>query len=397
MLICTFQLIDDPSVNLACPHQDIYQVYGVPAFNLPDRVLSCPADIINIDGHRVLRPVLSFQDMPHMITKYRNRVQSRLLQIGNTVFSLVPLTEIFSDAQKALIFEAETKLRRSDLKPDKMNFQAAQRLFSPEVSSALLRLSPPTLERAALLQFLRIGHYLMTSFLDPSLHPNERMYRVFYARFALEAWHADLQQRANVLQPAELFVSANLFDCVKLNSEQLLIFTLWLCDYPRLRATTPYAPWVFWSQYAEKLFRSTRADTHGNNNFNFAEFLRSIARNDAAQLLLAANPAFSVGPSHKKHFRLDELCKKAFPLPDDVTGVTLLAAVRHALADVLADLASFKVSFPLDTPAQSPFADIHVSCHPDSDDDDDSDASLIDAVQGVRCPCLCSRSTYTLE
>lgn len=63
---------------------------------------------------------------------------------------------------------------------------------------------------------------------------------MFLTRFSLLLWRSDLNNRG---VPKECSVSSNLLDCVMIDSDVLLVYTMWLLEYPDLRATLPYAPW----------------------------------------------------------------------------------------------------------------------------------------------------------
>lgn len=95
-------------------------------------------------------PNFCIQDSVHVMAKFKSRLQKTLC-IGDTTISSVPLYAAFETPRAALILEAETKLRRGDLHADKMDFHAAERLFSEKVIAALTRASPNTQELNALL------------------------------------------------------------------------------------------------------------------------------------------------------------------------------------------------------------------------------------------------------
>lgn len=288
------------------------------------------------------------QDTPHIMTKLMSRINTHIFQLGETTFSLAPLWDIFQNPRHAVEFEARTKLRRSDLSADKMNFHAAQRLFSLNVITALRQTQPPSRQLDALLAYLLIGNYIMRSYLDPELHPCARIRFIFCARFFLEAWLADLHKRKDFLKPSAMFITTATYDCVMLNSDSLLLLTHWLCEYPELRSTVPYAPWVFTSLACEWQFRAARADRHGNENFSVIEFFRHVHRSDALNILAAAHPEFKLSGANRKHWQLDERCRTAQLLPADVNVNTLVESVRQALSDAKELLQPFGI--PLEAP-----------------------------------------------
>lgn len=117
-----------------------------------------------------------------------------------------------------------------------MDFHAAQRLFSPHASEALLRACPGSKAAVRLALYLKVGHFMSSAFLDPDLKLEQRIYRKFYARFVLEGWQRDLKAHVDNYNVKEVFVSSNLFDCVVLNADSLLAWSSTLCEH------LPYAP-----------------------------------------------------------------------------------------------------------------------------------------------------------
>ena len=227
-------------------------------------------------------------------------------------------------------------MRRNDIRlKDKQNFHAAERIFSLDVINELQRILPPSPRREALLFFLRIGFYFTSGFLDPTRHVVQRIFDVFAARFLLVAWREDLRTRAVNLR--EGFLSSNLVDCVLLNSDMLLAYTMRLLDYDHLRRSVPYTPWRLGSQDCENLFRDIRASLHCNENIvaqNMLSHLRNTDALNSISHMYRHNIGF--GSTHDKAPRFDDRHKEASLIPDDVTPAQVLDAVKRAATWALA-------------------------------------------------------------
>ena len=241
--------IDDPCVR---QRRGEFCVFGVVDFS-GERALRIPAR----DIRGTLYPDFSVQDPVHVLAKLNAHLQRKVLFFGDSIISIGIFEEIFADPVRAAAFEARTSLRRSDVRiKDKQNFHAAQRIFSLNVITELQCILPPSPRRNALLFYLRLGNCFLSAFLDPKRHVTQRIFDVFYTRFVLLAWQEDLKNRKVNLR--EGFLSSNVIDCILLDSDMLLAYTMWLLDYDHLRKTVPYAPWRLGSQDCENLFRDNR-------------------------------------------------------------------------------------------------------------------------------------------
>lgn len=195
-------------------------------------------------------PVLHVQDPAHLGNKLRNKLSkigARGLLLGSSRASLSILEEAAKGHHQQLSLEVNLGLRLDDLNPrDRMNFKAFQRLTSDAVLKFLeiaadqerFGQRPVGLSSAFHTRtFLLVARYATWSFLDPTLEPLERIYQAWFARYFVEGWRKYLEERKLV---SSEFISYNCFQCILLNSESLLLYTLWHLQLAGLLPTLRY-------------------------------------------------------------------------------------------------------------------------------------------------------------
>lgn len=97
-----------------------------------------PARYVKWRNSVILVPSIAISDPPHWQNKVRTRGEDYVLQIGNFAVDFSPLEK----ALRNFDFEKDTHLRVSDLHPDRMDFRASQRLFSPKIIAYLTQQCP---------------------------------------------------------------------------------------------------------------------------------------------------------------------------------------------------------------------------------------------------------------
>lgn len=122
----------------------IFSFPSVPAITGGFLNVSAPARRLDLDGlgrKNVTVPVLHFQDPSHLLLKMRWRITGRggrgvrLSPQGN---ASVRLLAYLLENEESVRVELDHGLRKTDLNPkDKMNFPAAERLFSERIIAAL--------------------------------------------------------------------------------------------------------------------------------------------------------------------------------------------------------------------------------------------------------------------
>lgn len=332
---------------------------GVPDLLNNSRMFNYPAYYHTpSNGLPLLVPLGHVSDIVHLATKTCNCLSKGMLVVGSKggFASFNVLKELFGEPARAVAVEAATRLAWHHLnrKNARQEFRSAQLVLQRVVWESLEKLLPPSPSRDATVVVLKALHYVVHSFLEPTLQPLTRITYVFAGRFFLEVWRADLQARGIPLKGN--FFSSNVFEGVLMNSDYLLAYTLWLCQHPELHNSIPYAPWLFGSLSNEHLFRSMRFNTHGNINFTVADAVRLIMRMDAAEVIMAANrDKFSMGPGHHKQWRLDELYHVALRLTQGVNSQQVIDAMNDgvSLARSLCDVVGITcgVEMPPNEPA----------------------------------------------
>lgn len=303
-------------------------------------------DLPGLGLKNVACPVLHFQDPSHLLLKLRNRITARDgngVRMGARGMASVRLLEYLLEEDSTFRVEIDHGLRKTDLSPkDRMNFPAADRLFSERVIGALLLckdatapLSEPTPPPSAPSSdaavapalrkkrkakkakeqaseglprlvppaaFLRIGRDAVFAFLGNGT-AYERLHQAWFARYFADGWRAWLQE--NELNLADNFLSSNQYACIKLNAESLLLFYDWLCSAPELRRAVPASVFGVGSQQNENLFRTTRA--FPDPNFSVAEFLRRVTQVQELSLIASRYENLFVFGAHHKHTRPDHI------------------------------------------------------------------------------------------
>lgn len=121
-------------------------------------------------------------------------------------------------------------------------------------------------------------NYATTSYLDKALKPLERIYRIWYANFAIRLWRSWLQCDAtyNLLKN---FVTPNIRDCIEINAHSLLLVMLALKE---IKEEKRFLPWLMTSQSCEgffRLLRSASPTSSTQTNFSTKNFALNRAKN----------------------------------------------------------------------------------------------------------------------
>lgn len=286
-------------------------------------------------------PNICVQDVPHLGNKLRNRLIASLLVLGNGNLSFAPLYRLLNDANEAAVLESRHKLRRQDLKPDRMDFKAAQRLFATPLIAHLLQLYPSVQcqrdkhELLLLITYLRIGNATVMSYLDPRLHPLKRIELAFFAAAFVEGWLADLHAKSSNYKVNAVFITQNSYRSIRLNAASLLFYSYIFAANPELRRTTPFTPEALTSVMVEHLWREARQAGLGNVNFDFFELSERLMRNEGYLTIrqLRDGKDFFF-PRHHKHWQLDERQDRSpasLLFPNDVGVERLLDAVSNGI------------------------------------------------------------------
>ena len=329
----------------------VFEIRDVPALS-GTRSICVPAASVHLrlggEELRLRLPMICVQDVPHLANKLRNRLLVSLLLLGNEWLSLAPLYRLLSDAHFAASLESRFKLRRQDLKPDRMDFKAAQRLFAGPLIARLQQCcaSPQQCARdqhelRLLTLYLRVGSAVISSYLDPSLHPYVRIERAFFAAAFVEGWLADLNSKRTNVRVNAVFITQNSYRSIRLNATSLLLYTFLFTTNPQLRRSTSFMPEALTSIMVEHLWREARQAGNGNVNFDFIELVERLMRNEAYLSIRTRREGSEFFfPRFRKHWELDERQhQQAHSFPTDISTDGLLQAVSCGIDDARAALA----------------------------------------------------------
>ena len=159
-------------------------------------------------GTERLVPATPLLDPVHLINLLRNAPlrKSATLHIGNADVDLALVRDFLTSRLSAVAMEAVLGVRLADFfVADRMNFAAAQRLFSTSVLTYLEEHCKEANFKGACLHtnngltligallFFRVCNRVLRSYLDPQLNPCQRIEFAFYAMFVLQAWYTQLK------------------------------------------------------------------------------------------------------------------------------------------------------------------------------------------------------------
>ena len=122
----------------------VFSFAKVPAIGggfIPVRAPAHKVDLAGMGLENVAVPVLHFQDPSHLLLKLRWRITGRSgfgVRLSSDGNASVRLLSHLLEQEASVRVEVDHGLRKSDLNPkDKMNFPAAERLFSEHIIAAL--------------------------------------------------------------------------------------------------------------------------------------------------------------------------------------------------------------------------------------------------------------------
>lgn len=195
------------------------------------------------------------QDTPHIATKLRNfflktRNVPRMLPFGNYFIEQSHLKKIIVSHSKDL-----HNLSPMVLDPvDKQNYDSAVRMCDKKVTDLLCNTVD---DSNATIKFLQIMRFIIESFMDESLTPLQRVYKIWYSVFIIRFWRAFIKSNKK-LSLKNNFLTTNCYTCIELNAHNLVLCIIRLAKHnlPHL-----FLPTVFNSQHCESLFRQIRSIT----------------------------------------------------------------------------------------------------------------------------------------
>lgn len=208
-------------------------------------------EITNLDEFETIYT----QDKTHIGTKLRNLMlktikKEKKLLIGKYYIQQSHLKQLIDKFPKD-----QHNLTKSTLNPiDKQNFDSVKRICSNNVI-ALLR--SKVHDSHGTVKFLEIMQYIIDSYMDQTLSPLERVYKIWYSVFMLRLWRAFIVSKKN-LSLKENFMSMNCYVCIELNAHSLLKMLIQLKE---INMPNLFMLHQLGSQPCESLFRQARSFT----------------------------------------------------------------------------------------------------------------------------------------
>lgn len=211
-----------------------------------------------------------FQDPIHIATRLRNLMLkiSVCLPFGNSVISISHLKFLISNVTKD-----KHGLTESDILPyDHQNYKSLEKIMEDRVIQCLRSYVPGS---EATIVYITICKYVTSSFLDTSLEPIDRVYRIWYATYLLRIWRLHIVS-SEIYTLKENFLTPSCFSCIEINAIELIKLMVKLRAVPEM-----FHPNMFDSQTCERTFRQLRSMGTMNwthINFGMLELLHLVER-----------------------------------------------------------------------------------------------------------------------
>lgn len=211
------------------------------------------------------------QDTIHIPTKLRNRMlkASIMLPMGSYQVSVSHIKMLLS-----LVAKEEHGLVMSDIHPeDRQNFAAFEKITQQRVIASLKK---SIIGSEATIMYLNICGKISSSFLDNTISPTERIYRIWYYVYYLRAWRKWLQQTEYKVN--DHFISPNSYTCIEINAHGLIYAIQLLREK---NESSMFLPELMSSQQCEYTFRKLRSMSTANYtriNFSLFELLHLVSR-----------------------------------------------------------------------------------------------------------------------
>lgn len=195
------------------------------------------------------------QDPTHIGTKMRNFF---LKTIRNP--SKLPFGKYFiQQSHLEFLIDNFTKDKHSltptILNPkDKQNFDSVLRMTDKSVIELLLQ---NVVGGCGTAKYLEIIRKIIDSFMDLTLKPLDRIYKIWYSVFMLRLWRCYVVNDKS-LTLKENFMTTNCYSCVELNAHSLVFCLLRLKENNQ---SHHFIPSLFDSQPCEQMFRQVRSFT----------------------------------------------------------------------------------------------------------------------------------------
>lgn len=200
-----------------------------------------------------LRPELVLmQDTVHIGAKLKARFlkTSIILAMGNYSASIAHLKILITSVPKD-----EHCLTFKDVHSvDKMNFDSVLRLCHPRVIECLKEY---IVDCDGTVQYLKLIHFVLYSFLDADLAVEKRIYSIWYCVFFLRVWRAWLLKHEKY-STDDNFITLKTYICIEINAHGLYNMVLRHID---MNSFEDFFPYMYGSQPCESFYRLMRSLT----------------------------------------------------------------------------------------------------------------------------------------
>lgn len=299
------------------------------------------------------------QDIVHIGTKLRNRLlnSSIVLHIGSKIASVAYLKMLLN-----LVPKDVHGLVYSDICPDdRQNYASLEKIMHPRVRQAL---RTNVIGSEGTIEYIRICDEITSSLYEDNLPPLERILRLWRSTFFLRACRLYIKNSNNGLKISDNFLSSNAYECIELNSKNLIVLIRKLRDEG---LSEYFSPSIFNSQPCEETFRKLRSlgtTNYTKTNFTLLEIMHLISRvelmNDIVHFKLANfDVCFPRDPMRKA-------TKNNFELPSDHDIEHIIQTASNA---ALNDANKFGIHLSAEDIKHCKLEDVRMEF--DSEDDDD--------------------------
>lgn len=269
------------------------------------------------------------QDTVHIGTKLRNRLLNSaiILYMGSEIVSIVHIQMLLKKSSKEV-----HGLIWSDILPeDRQNFSSLEKLMHPRVIDALEK---NVADCKGTIMYLNLCKQITSSYLDDTLEPVERIYRIWHATYFLRCWRQWIQSKEIEHTLAENFVSRSSFLCTEINAHAMIYLIRKLRDSQKANL---FIPSMFASQPCEFVFRQMRSMGTANFtkiNFTLFELLHMNSRVELSNKIIHLHDELKFPRVERK--RLQGM--KNTVLPSDQQ---IFDAMIRARQDALQNAANF--------------------------------------------------------
>lgn len=283
--------------------------------------------------------------------------------IGSKLVSVTHLNYVIDHISKD-----KHLLTPHDIQPkDRQNFHSVEKICAPVVLACLRKYVP---DSEGTSMFLKALGFAIHSYLDKSMTPADRVYKIWYAIFFFRIWRAWLIKSKYTLK--ESFVSSNCFNCIELDGHMLVKQLL----KTRTDENYKFVPRQQDSQPCESMFRQVRSMTSTFSTIVNCSMLNIINRIRKIQL---QSDIMTICSGELKFPRLDKKENAAASAVDNFTPPSrdeIILWIEKAKVDLTKDMLGCGVDatkLKLDFKCPIKPTDFETEFHYDEDEDESGD------------------------